>query len=132
LYSSGMHGSNMELRNVLEPLFLKYGVTVVISGHEHFYERIKPQQGIQYFVVGGSAKLRKGDIEDTGLTAKGDDQDYTFILVEIINNELYFQVLNEKGATIDSGAVQRIDKAPSGRREIKATRGTSAPRPGTR
>src|SRR5262249_2030797 len=96
-----------------------------ISGHEHFYERIKPQQGIQYFVVGGSAKLRKGDIEDTGLTAKGDDQDYTFMLVEIVNNELYFQVLNEKGATIDSGAGQRIDKTPSGRPEIKGTTGTA-------
>ena len=125
IYASGMHGSNMELRAVLEPLFLKYGVTVVITGHEHFYERIKPQQGIQYFVVGGSAKLRKGDIENRGLTAKGDDKDYTFMLVEIVDNQLYFQVVSDSGKSIDYGMVTRIDKTPSGRPEIKAAAGTA-------
>ena len=44
-----------------------------LHGHEHFYERIKPQKGIQYFVLGSSAKLRKGDINATGLTAVGYD-----------------------------------------------------------
>ena len=29
----------------VEPLFIKYGVDVVFAGHEHFYERIKPQNG---------------------------------------------------------------------------------------
>ena len=49
----------------IEPLFLQYGVNVVFAGHEHFYERIKPQKGIQYFTAGGSAKLRAGDIKKT-------------------------------------------------------------------
>ena len=39
----------MDLRAQLEPLFVKYGVDVVFAGHEHFYERIKPQKGIYYF-----------------------------------------------------------------------------------
>ncbi|MGH9220595.1 MAG: metallophosphoesterase family protein, partial [Vicinamibacterales bacterium] len=47
LYSSGgRHGSELDLRAQLEPLFLKHGVSVVFSGHEHFYERLKPQKGI--------------------------------------------------------------------------------------
>ena len=63
LYSSGeKHGSEVDLRTQVEPLFIKYGVDVVFAGHEHFYERIKPQNGIYYFIEGGSAKLRKGDI----------------------------------------------------------------------
>jgi predicted phosphodiesterase len=131
LYASGMHGSNMELRKVLEPLFVKYGVTVVITGHEHFYERIKPQQGIQHFVVGGSAKLRKGDLEATGLTAKGDDRDYSFMLCEIVDNTLHFQVLTESGQTIDSGVVQRTDTMSSGKPAVRTTgtTGKSAPAP---
>ena len=52
----------VELREVLEPLFTKYGVSVVFAGHEHFYERLKPQKGIQYFIAGGSAKLRERGI----------------------------------------------------------------------
>src|SRR5205823_793163 len=81
LYSSGMHGSQVDLRSVLEPLFLKYGVNVVFAGHEHFYERIKPQKGIYYFTQGGGAKLRDGDIENRGLTAAGFDTDRSFSLI---------------------------------------------------
>ena len=71
LYSSGeAHGSEVDLRAVLEPLFVKYGMDVVFAGHEHFYERVKPQKGIYYFTCGGSAKLRKGDIRK-GIGADG-------------------------------------------------------------
>src|SRR4030095_2219534 len=46
LYSSGKkHGSELDLRTLLEPIFIAYGVSVVFAGHEHFYERIRPQHG---------------------------------------------------------------------------------------
>jgi 3',5'-cyclic AMP phosphodiesterase CpdA len=81
LYSSGeRHGSDTALKDQLEPLFVKYSVDLVLTGHDHLYERTKPQKGIQYFVVGNSAKLRKGDLEDIGITAKGFDTGYGFML----------------------------------------------------
>ena len=104
-FASGMHGSDDVLRSKLEPLFLKYGVNVVFTGHEHFYERIKPQKGIQYFVMGSSAKLRKGDISRTNLTAFGYDQGYTFMLLEIVGDELHYQVTSDKGQVIDAGII---------------------------
>ena len=108
MYASGMHGSDEILKGQLEPLFLKYGVDVVFTGHEHFYERIKPQKGIQYFVEGSSAKIRKGDINPrTGLTAFGYDSGYTFMLIEIVGDELYFQAITEGAQTIDSGVVKK-------------------------
>jgi hypothetical protein len=72
LYSSGdRHGSDVRLRDVLEPLFLKYNVSVVLNGHDHFYERVKPQKGIAYFVVGSGGQLRAGNIDrQSGITAK--------------------------------------------------------------
>ena len=74
LYSSGaFHGSSTELRTVLEPLFLKYGVQVVFAGHEHLYERVKPQKGIYYFTEGASGELRYGNLRKTDLTAAGFD-----------------------------------------------------------
>ena len=54
LFDGGRHGSEVDLRLVLEPLFIKYGVNVVFSGHDHVYERIKPQKGIYYFVSGSA------------------------------------------------------------------------------
>jgi 3',5'-cyclic AMP phosphodiesterase CpdA len=110
-YSSGeAHGSDTTLRNQVEPVFVKYGVNVVFTGHEHFYERIKPQKGIAYFIAGSSAKLRTGNIAVSDLEGKGFDQGYTFMLVEIVGDDLYFQTLTETGKTIDSGSVHRVGK----------------------
>ena len=105
LYSSGMHGSHEILRDQIEPIFIKHKVNVVFTGHEHFYERIKPQKGIQHFVAGSSAKLRKGDISRTNLTAFGFDSDYTFMLVEIDGDQMHFQTITDNGVTVDSGVI---------------------------
>jgi hypothetical protein len=109
LYSSGRtHGSSLETRAILEPLFLKYQVSAAFSGHDHFYERVKPQKGgIVYWVSGAGGSLRKGDIAPTTMTAKGFDRDYHFMLVEIAGDELYFQAISRTGVTIDSGVVHR-------------------------
>lgn len=108
LYSSGgRHGSEVDLRAQLEPLFLKYGVNVVFAGHEHFYERLKPQKGIYYFTAGGSAKLRAGDIRKGPLTDFGFDTDYTYMLVEIAGDVMHFQTLTRAGKRIDSGSIAR-------------------------
>ena len=108
LYSSGeKHGSEAALRDQLEPLFVKYGVDVVFAGHEHFYERIKPQKGITYFTTGSAAKLRKGNIGQTEMTAKGFDTGYAFVIVEIVGDEMYFQTIEAGGKTIDSGVIKR-------------------------
>ena len=106
LYSSGeRHGSEVDLRMQVEPLFVKHGVDVVFAGHEHFYERIKPQNGIYYFIEGGSAKLRKGDIRKGPLTAAGFDTDFSFMLAELGKDAMQFQVLSRSGKPIDSGTL---------------------------
>jgi 3',5'-cyclic AMP phosphodiesterase CpdA len=109
LYSSGeRHGSDLTLRQTLEPLFIKYGVSVVLTGHDHFYERIKPQNGIVYFVVGSGGKLRGGNIDrNSGLTAKGFDTDLAFLAAEISGDEMYFNTISRQGTIIDSGMIQR-------------------------
>jgi 3',5'-cyclic AMP phosphodiesterase CpdA len=110
-YSSGeTHGSDETLRTQLEPIFVKDGVNVVLTGHEHFYERIKPQKGIAYFITGSSAKLREGNISQTQLTAKGFDSGYTFMIVEIVGDDMYYQALTDTGKTVDSGRVHRVGK----------------------
>jgi len=113
LYSSGgAHGSDVPLREQLEPLFLKHGVDVVFSGHEHFYERIKPQKGIYYFTSGGAAKLREGDVAThSELTAKAFDTGYHFMLIELGKDTMHFQVISDQGKTVDSGSLKRFSDA---------------------
>ena len=108
LYSDGRtHGSQVDLRVVLEPLVIKYGVNVVFSGHDHVYERIKPQKGIYYFVSGAGGQLRKGDVKRSELTAAAFDQDQSFMLVEIDGRDLQFRAISRTGQTVDSGAIKR-------------------------
>jgi hypothetical protein len=109
LYSSGeRHGSDLRLREVLKPLFLKYNVSVVLTGHDHFYERLKPQNGIEYFVVGSGGQLRAGNIDQqSGLTAKGFDTDLAFMAAEIDGDEIYFNAISRTGQVIDGGSFKR-------------------------
>ena len=107
LYSSGgRHGSDPALRDQLEPLFLKYGVDVVLAGHEHFYERLKPQKGIHYFISGGAGKLRKGDVGGE-FTEKAFDTGFHFMIFELVGDQLHFQVISDLGKTVDSGIIRR-------------------------
>ena len=104
--SGGAHGSDTKLREVVEPIFVKNGVDVVFTGHEHFYERIKPQHGIYYFISGSGGKLRKGDIrKGSPLTDKAFDTDMSFMLLEIDDNQMHYQVVSRTGETVDSGVI---------------------------
>ena len=108
LYTSGRYGlPARRFRDVLEPILVRHGVSVVFSGHEHFYERTHPQKGITYFISGGAGSLRKGDIRRTDLTAAGFDQDYHFLLVEVAGDEMFFQAISRTGATVDHGMLRR-------------------------
>ena len=108
IYSDGgRHGSDVALRVVLEPLLIKYGVDVVFSGHDHMYERLKPQKGITYFVSGSGGELRRGDVHPSGLTAAYYDQDQSFMLVEVAGDEMFFEVVARSGAKVDSGVIRR-------------------------
>ena len=106
--SSGRHGSDLKLREVLEPLFVRYNVSVCLSGHDHVYERIKPQHGIVHFVTGSGGQLAVGDLDkSSALTAKGFDTGNVFMAVEIVHDTMYFNAIASDGRVIDSGIVER-------------------------
>jgi hypothetical protein len=107
LYSDAMHGSNVELRVLLEPLLVKYSVPVTFAGHEHVYERTTPQKGVVHFVAGSGGQLRKGDITPSAMTAASFDEDQTFMLVEIVGDDLFFQAIARSGRVVDSGVIHR-------------------------
>jgi predicted phosphodiesterase len=106
IYSDGeRHGPNVALRVALEPLLVRYDVDVVFSGHEHIYERIKPQKGIAYFIVGSSGQLRKGGLTPSAITAAGFDQDRVFLVASIEGAEMAFHAISRTGLIVDSGVL---------------------------
>jgi predicted phosphodiesterase len=108
LYSNASrHGSSVDLRLLLEPILVKYGVDVVFSGHDHVYERIKPQKGIYYFVSGAAGQLRKGNMTAAAETAAAFDQDQSFMLIEVVGADMFFQAISRTGQVVDSGVIRR-------------------------
>ena len=72
LYTSGRYRAGARaLRTVLEPILVEGDVDVVLSGHEHLYERLQPQHGISYFISGGAGSLRRGDLSPSTVHAQG-------------------------------------------------------------
>ena len=65
-YSSGPHGNHYQMQRIWDQLY-RHGVDVVLSGHDHLYERFAPQDpdgarddahGIRQFTVGtGGARF---------------------------------------------------------------------------
>jgi hypothetical protein len=108
IYSSGRYSwAALARRRSLEPVLVRNGVNVVLSGHEHLYERLVPQNGIMYFTSGGAGSVRVGDLRPSRVTAAGYDRDLSFMLIEIAGDTLYFQAINRVGETIDSGRLTK-------------------------
>jgi hypothetical protein len=107
IYSSAeRHGSDLRLRARIEPLFARYGVNLAISGHDHVYERVKPQKGVQYFVTGAGGKLRQGDINlRSPFRAMSYDRDNHYMQMVIEDQQISFQTITRAGAVIDQGII---------------------------
>jgi hypothetical protein len=108
LYNDGRHhGSDIDLRTQVLPLFQRYRVNAVFSGHEHVYQRIKPESDIYFFVLGNSGKLMPHDFLGGGERLKGFDTDQAFMLIEISGDKLFFQTISRTGHTIDFGELPK-------------------------
>jgi len=108
LYSSGQHAAESRevIRPALEQALVRNHVDVVFSGHEHLYERIKPQQGgIRYFVSGGGGRtlydFHKSDFDEIGMS------EHHFMIAEIAGDKLYFEAITQSQKLIDCGVLMR-------------------------
>ena len=113
IYSSGKkHGSAVGLRKQLEPLFTRYGVHVAFSGHDHIYERTKPQQGIQYFVTGAGGKFRD-ETPDRFEEAHTVSWSYHchFLLCQIDGDRMLVRPIAELQPGADLAGISRWDRS---------------------
>ncbi len=92
--------SEVNLRNALAPLFEKYGVTAVFSGHIHSYERVLAN-GVTYIVTGGGgAPLYPLAVREPGQQAAS--LSYHYMLFTADGDTLAGQAIDVNGKVIDS------------------------------
>ena len=95
-----------QLRERLEPIFVKGGVDIALSGHNHVYQRRQPVKNIHYFTAGSGGKLDRGQNleEDPGLLA-GNDQTNVALILEFNESECRFEAIDSLEDVVDSGTI---------------------------
>jgi uncharacterized protein (TIGR03382 family) len=112
-WSSGAHGSQLVMRREFSPLFEQYGVDLVLTGHDHNYERSYPMKGeglapsgtrgIPYLVVGGGgAALRSISSRAPAWSAVRNNKDFGFLDVTVNEGTLTAQLVTPKGKIADA------------------------------
>ena len=104
-YSSGHHGNNAEVQQVLEPILRKYRVPLVLAGHEHNYERTHPIDGVHYVITGGGGRGTRpvGRSWFTALSA----QVAHFVHFTVIGDVLTMRAIDAVGETFDTMVIYR-------------------------
>lgn len=104
-YSSGEHGSNLDARATFGPVLERHGVQLVLTGHDHHYERTVPENGVTYIVTGGGgAGLRP--VGESDFTAVAESVHH-FVHVEIETDLLTLRAIDTSGAEVDKVVIPR-------------------------
>lgn len=102
-YSSGTHGSDLALRAALAPVLERHRVQLVLAGHDHDYERIKPQNGVAYIVTGGGGVGTRG-VGSSSFTAFSEDVIH-FVYGEVAADRIVLHAIDATGVEFDSTVV---------------------------
>jgi 3',5'-cyclic AMP phosphodiesterase CpdA len=91
-YSAGYQGSSADVRAVFQPVFERYGVQLVLSGHDHDYQRSTPINGVTYIVSGaGSGTRRTGEEDFTAVSFSW----HHFLDVNVFSDRLVVRAVNQ-------------------------------------
>jgi 3',5'-cyclic AMP phosphodiesterase CpdA len=104
-YSSGAHGSDRYLRGILAPVLERHHVQLVLAGHDHDYERIKPQHGVTYVVTGGGGKGTRS-VGSSSFTAFSEGVIH-FVYGEVDADKLVLHAIDGSGTEFDSVVINR-------------------------
>jgi hypothetical protein len=108
-YSEG-RTREVQLERQLAPMLKRLGVDVVLCGHNHFYARMFPQDGIRYFVSGGGGRSVYDPKEDPGYMAAGGGY-YHFLSVRLTNDRFEYYAIDSEGRSRDAGWWAKGDAA---------------------
>jgi hypothetical protein len=99
-YSSGDHGSDRCTRRRLGPIFAEHHTALVLSGHDHDYERTRPMNGVTYVVTGGGGAGTR-EVGRSWFTAHSAQVSH-FVHVTADPTRLTFAAVDGTGTAFDS------------------------------
>jgi hypothetical protein len=97
-YSAGYQGSSVDVRDALAPVLERHGVQLVLSGHDHDYQRSVPIDGVTYVVSGGGSGTRRtGEDAFTAVAYSW----HNFVDIAISGDRLVLRAIGQDGSVFD-------------------------------
>ncbi len=110
-YSAGAHGSDMEMREILGELCPRFGVEVVLAGHDHNYERTKRIDGVTYFVAAsGGAPIRRMSPSWFSEVVRTEPH---YVIFDVERRSLVGRAINLDGDTFDTFVIPPLEPQAS-------------------
>jgi acid phosphatase type 7 len=103
-FSSGEHGGSGDFQREFVPILRKHHVDLVLSGHEHDYERFKPIDGVVYVVSGGGGRGTRP--VGSGPSTAFSEAVLHFVYGEVDGNRLTLHAIDGVGREFDQAVVQ--------------------------
>jgi hypothetical protein len=104
------HARELQLEEQIGPILKKYGVDAVVAGHNHFYARMVPQDGIRYFVSGGGGNKVYDFKPRPGYVAAG-GAFFHFLYVRLTPERIEYYSVDRDGRSRDAGWWAKGDAA---------------------
>lgn len=116
--AGGEHGSDLVVRAAFAPLFEQYGVQLVVSAHEHDYERTRPQRSsatgaaVTYVVTGGGGAplYPAATAEWTAYSASR----HHYVRADVTQCALTLRAIGLTGAAFDTATINRCETPETG------------------
>jgi hypothetical protein len=99
--SRGVHDDETAVKSRLAPIFERAGVQLVFQGHNHWYERLNPINGVYYVTTGAGGRSLHSVRDRKPYSAKLVDDHYSFTQVEVNGTALALTAIDENGSEID-------------------------------
>jgi hypothetical protein len=104
-FASGAHGGDPEFQRHFVPVLERFRVPLVLSGHEHHYERSTPRAGVSYVVTGGGGKGTR-PVSGGPATAFATDVLH-FVYITVAGDTLALHAIDASGAEFDGLVIRR-------------------------
>jgi len=105
-FSSGELGGDGGARTSLVPILTRHHVPLVITGHEHDYERRDPVDGVLYIVTGGGGRGTRR------VTSRAEGSAFAaqvahIVYLEVTVDEIRLWAIDASGQTFDTARITR-------------------------
>lgn len=94
------HANNTSVQNYIQPLCEKYGVSLVIAGHNHYYARAEVNGVTHLTTAGGGAPLYSPKIGEPNVVLA--IESYHYCRFEVRGNDLFCEAVAPDGTILDS------------------------------